>query len=298
MSFDLSVARSAVGGLVRRKMVEAGVLPWRPVVARPSVLSDIPDDGGTDALWVLMGKDGAGVSRWECLDQMPHLLVAGTTGSGKSVFLNGLLASLLVRHTPGSLLLGIIDPKVVEFAAYDRLPHLQGRGVATDMAGAIDLMSWAVALMEERLWLFRGVGVKSLADYNKTAEKILPRVVLVIDEFADLIMGADRKSGLMFKEMLTRLAQKARAAGVHLVLATQKPIVKVVDSLLKGNIPARVAFRVTNEVESRVILDRKGAEMLAGRGDMLFQSPVVNGVERMRGAWLDDDTIRAVVRGG
>lgn len=290
--FDLALARDRVV-----RLAQQAVMGWRPLAdGLPEGLGDMPDYGGSDALWFLMGKGPSGY-RYECLDQMPHLLVAGTTGSGKSVFLNGLLSSLLVRHDPSTLLLGLVDPKRVELSMYKRLPHLGGRGVCSDIDSALGLMRWAVDEMERRLDLLERKEVKNLASYNALGYS-LPRVVLVVDEFADLIMGSGKAEGLEFKLCITRLAQKARACGIHLVLATQKPIVKVVDSLLKGNIPARVAFRVTNEVESRVILDGKGAESLQGKGDMLFKSPVENKLERLRGVWISDDDVRRVVRGG
>lgn len=297
----VALAKARVGAFVRRSVL--GI--WEPLGASSiadegmrAALMGLPSEGGPDALWFTMGKTQRKY-RYECLEQMPHLLVAGTTGSGKSVFLNGLLASLLIRHTPETLVLGLVDPKFVEFASYRKLPHLRGRGVISDVEGAIDLFQWAVQEMDNRLERMVDKGVKSLSAYNaKVSSGKMSRVVLVVDEFADLIMGSSRAEGQEFKTLITRIAQKARAAGIHLVLATQKPIVKVVDTLLKGNIPARVAFRVTNESESRVIMDVKGAEELRGRGDMYFKSPFERTAERLQGVWFPDSDLEKIISGG
>lgn len=299
MSFDLSLARASVGSLVRRKMVDAGILPWRPVAVRPAELSDIPEDGGTDALWVLMGKAG-GVSRWECLDQMPHLLVAGTTGSGKSVFLDALLASLLVRHTPRSLRIGLVDRARVSFRKYRSLPHLLG-DVRCDISSAYDLIHQCTLEMERRLELFGDL--EKISEYNRVSGELLPRWVIVIDEFAYLLASAKKvketkEIAVRLENELNDLAAVARKTGIHLVLATQKPLATIVDSVMKSNFPSRVAFRVSSSSDSRVILDKTGAELLGGCGDMLFQSPVENGLERIKGTLIGSTDLAEVIRGG
>lgn len=298
--FDLDVAVTNVPGFLLRK-VQRMVNGWSPVVSVPSVLEGLPEDSTGDALWFVLGQ-GRKETRFECLDLMPHLLVAGTTGSGKSVFLNVLLASLLVRHGPDSLRIGLVDPKMVEFAMYRSLPHLLGGVIPDDIEGASVLMAGAVDQMQKRLELFVRMGVKDLASYNKVSKEKLPRWVLVVDEFADLIMASKKDKvtkgfGESFERDIVRIAQKARATGIHLVLSTQKPIVKVVDTLLKGNIPSRVAFKVANRTDSKVILDEDGAERLMGKGDMLFKSVMDPDLEHLQGVYLNDSDLRRVIAG-
>jgi S-DNA-T family DNA segregation ATPase FtsK/SpoIIIE len=298
---DLADAGLKVSQFVTRK-IDRLVNGWQVLdEGVPSVLSDLPGTGDKDALWFVLGQ-GRKEMRYECLDHMPHLLVAGTTGSGKSVFLNVLLASLVVRHGPDSLRIGLVDPKMVEFAMYRSLPHLLGGTIPDDIEGASVLMAGAVEQMQKRLELFVRMGVKDLASYNKIAKEKLPRWVLVVDEFADLIMASKKDKeakgfGESFERDIVRVAQKARATGIHLVLSTQKPIVKVVDTLLKGNIPSRVAFKVANRMDSKVILDEDGAERLMGKGDMLFKSVMDPDLEHLQGVYLNDGDIRRVVAG-
>nr|MCR4818223.1 DNA translocase FtsK [Fretibacterium sp.] len=203
------------------------------------------------------------------LEDMPHLLVAGTTGSGKSVFVNACILGMCSRRTPSELKLILIDPKQVEFAIYEGLPHLMARPVS-DPRKAIDALAWAVQEMESRMASFARAQVRTLASFN---EKVLPKdrlpsVVVVVDELADLMYTAGKE----VEGLLVRLAQKARAAGIHLILATQRPSVDVITGLLKNNVPARVAFAVPSQTDSRTILDGGGADKLLGRGDMLFLS--------------------------
>lgn len=268
-------------------------------------LQGLPGETGDGKLWFVVGKDGHNIA-YERLEKMPHLLVAGTTGSGKSVFLNGLLVSLLSRHSPNELKLGIVDPKHIEFRVYNKMPHME-RPVAVELSEAVDLMKWAVGEMQDRLFLFTelidsGKTIKSLDDYNSQAKVKLPRIVLIIDEFADLVMsskgeGKEAKAERAeFETLITRVAQKARATGIHLVLATQKPITTVVTTLLKGNIPARAAFRVTTSKESEVILDESGlANTLKGMGDMYFRDGT-GAMTHLQGIFFDD-VIHSVVEG-
>jgi len=306
--FDLEKAASNVSAICRGVGKVMGIAPWRPRIMEdlsPDLrlaLARMPLQGTSDELHYVLGHDGSGSYRYERMDKMPHLMVAGTTGSGKSVFINGLLVSLLSRHTPATLKLGLIDPKQVEFACYGSLPHLIG-GVATDCSSALPIVQWAVEEMERRLVLLVRQRVKDMASYNASVVETrrLPRVVLVVDEFADIILGAvtkeEKEEVKAFEVSLTRLAQKARAVGIHLILSTQKPTVKVVTSILKGNIPARVALKVANASDSRVIVDTKGAEELNGKGDMLFQAPTGGSLERLQGVWVPDSDIFNVVEG-
>lgn len=306
---SLDIIRNAVRDLTRK----VGLSSWKPVTLTNipgeagKALSGMPGTLNDGELWFVVGKNG-GEFAYERLDQMPHLLVAGTTGSGKSVFLNGLLTSLLTKHTCEDLRLGLVDPKMVEFAVYGSLTEHLLRPVANDLQSATDLMQVAVDEMERRLTMFQklihsGKMVKSLSDYNKVSEEKLPRWVLVVDEFADLIMGAKsegkdaRELRARFESLITRVAQKARAAGIHLVLATQKPTEKVVTSLLKGNIPARAGFKVQTPKESEVILDTYGlADKLKGAGDMYFKDST-GSIHHLQGVWVPDATIQLITAG-
>lgn len=299
---DMDLAFKNVSAFCRGTGKMLGIASWKPFPLERvggdlgEALRGLPEQGSSDELHFVLGKSG-GSYRYDRMEKMPHLLVAGTTGSGKSVFINSLLVSLLSRHTPDTLQLGLVDPKQVEFACYGTLPHLVGGGVATSVFEAMPIINWAVDEMERRLDILTGARVKDLSSYNaKVPEgKKLSRVLLVVDEFADMILGAvtkeEKEEVKQFEVGLTRLAQKARAAGIHLLLSTQKPITKVVTTVLKGNIPARVAFKVSNATDSRVILDEGGADLLGGRGEMLFKSPYGGSPIKLRGAWVPDEDI-------
>jgi S-DNA-T family DNA segregation ATPase FtsK/SpoIIIE len=249
---------------------------------------------------------------------MPHLLVAGTTGSGKSVALNAMILSLVYKATPEQVRLIMIDPKMLELAVYDGIPHLLAP-VVTDMKEAANALRWCVAEMERRYRLMATLGVRNLSGFNRKVREArdankplkdplwppellvsgqpapeldsLPYIVVVIDEFADMMMIVGKK----VEELIARLAQKARAAGIHLVLATQRPSVDVITGLIKANIPARIAFQVSSRVDSRTILDQMGADQLLGHGDMLYLPPGSSLPERIHGAFVDDHEVHAVV---
>lgn len=227
------------------------------------------------------------------LDKAPHLLIAGATGSGKSVCLNTLLASLLVQHTPDTLRLLLTDPKQVELTPYNGLPHLLAP-VVTDLSAIPEALNQAALAMEQRYKQLGASGVRNIEDYNAkcAAEARLPYIVLVLDEFGDM-MAAGYKDEV--EQRIARLASKARAAGIHLVLATQRPSVDVVTGLIKANFPARIAFAVTSQVDSRVILDQPGAETLLGRGDMLWLAPDKPHIERLQGAFVSDEEVEQLV---
>ncbi len=241
-----------------------------------------------------LGKDISGRPIVADLAKMPHLLIAGATGSGKSVCINTILMSLIMRTTPDDLRLILIDPKRVELAGYAELPHLIG-SVVTDPDTALETMYWAVKEMERRYELLQEAKVREITAYNEkytqdlTLER-LPYIVIVVDEFADLIMT----SGKDIELPITRLAQMARAVGIHLILATQRPSIKVITGIIKANFPARIAFQVSSRVDSRVILDMIGAERLLGSGDMLFLPPGKAAPERIHGAYVSDKEIAKV----
>lgn len=241
-----------------------------------------------------LGKDISGRPIVADLAKMPHLLIAGATGSGKSVCINTILMSFIMRTTPDDLRLILIDPKRVELAGYAELPHLIGN-VVTDPDTALETMYWAVKEMERRYELLQDAKVREITAYNEkytqdvTLER-LPYIVIVVDEFADLIMT----SGKDIELPITRLAQMARAVGIHLILATQRPSIKVITGIIKANFPARIAFQVSSRVDSRVILDMIGAERLLGSGDMLFLPPGKAAPERIHGAYVSDAEIAKV----
>ncbi|MGL6045102.1 MAG: DNA translocase FtsK, partial [Vogesella sp.] len=240
-------------------------------------------------------------------------LVAGTTGSGKSVAINAMILSVLYKATPKEARLIMVDPKMLELSVYEGIPHLLAP-VVTDMKQAANALNWCVGEMERRYRLMSKLGVRNLAGFNqkirdaeKAGEKIpnpfsltpdmpepletLPLIVVVIDELADLMMVAGKK----IEELIARLAQKARAAGIHLILATQRPSVDVITGLIKANIPTRIAFQVSSKIDSRTILDQMGAETLLGQGDMLYQPPGTNYPLRVHGAFVADEEVHHVV---
>ena len=254
----------------------------------------------TDPLTFAVGKDISGKAVVANLAKMPHLLIAGTTGSGKSVMTNTLISSLLYRNAPSDMKLIIVDPKQVEMAQYQDIPHLL-TPIITSTEKALSAMKWAVGEMERRYSLMAEEKVKNIADYNakmaKTAaenpekEGKMPYIVIVIDEMADLMMMA----GKDLEMLIVRIAQKGRAAGIHLVLATQRPEVKVITGLIKANIPGRIAFAVGSQMDSRIMLDQGGAEKLLGKGDMLLLTTEMMGKpRRIQGAWASDDDINKV----
>ena len=242
------------------------------------------------SLPVGLGKDISGRAVFLDLAEMPHLLVAGTTGSGKSVMLNGLLTSLLLTTDPRQVKMVLIDPKRVELSQFARVPHLI-TPVVTDVKKAANALSWAVAEMERRYEVLERMGVRSLEGYNDRAERQMPYVVVVIDELADLMMTAAAK----VEDAVIRLAQKARAVGIHLVVATQRPSVDVITGMIKANIPSRIAFAVSSQIDSRVILDTAGAEALLGQGDMLYKPVSASRPSRVQGAYISEAEVDRVV---
>jgi S-DNA-T family DNA segregation ATPase FtsK/SpoIIIE len=221
------------------------------------------------------------------LNKMPHMVIAGQTGSGKSVMINSLLCSLLYRNTPADMKLILVDPKRVELAPYNDIPHLL-TPVITEPEKTISALKWAVSEMERRYSLLHDERVRDIKSYNqKQTEEAMPYIVIVVDEMADLMMMAKRD----VESLVVRLAQKARAVGIHLVLATQRPSVDVITGLIKANVPARIAFTVAQQVDSRTILDQIGAEKLLGQGDMLMLTPSMSKPKRVQGAFLSDDEV-------
>lgn len=256
---------------------------------------------------LLLGKDVVGAPLVEDLAKMPHALVAGTTGSGKSVCINSIIISLIFYHRPDTVRLLMIDPKMVEMSGYEGIPHLM-RPVITKMEEAAGVLDWACRTMDERYAMLTRVKVRDISSYNKLSkskvkemvggeenmEKMewpMPYIVIIVDEFADLMMSGAKE----VESYITRLAQKSRAVGIHVILATQRPSVDVITGLIKTNMPTRVAFQVAAKIDSRTILDQNGAEGLMGKGDMLFLPPGVSALTRAQGVMIDDDEITNVV---
>lgn len=241
-------------------------------------------------LTIALGRKVDGTTHVAGLDKMPHLLVAGATGSGKSVFVNALIISLIYQNTPDMLRFVFVDPKRVELMMYNHIPHLL-TPVITDVKKTVNALRWLLKEMDRRYTLLAEVGKRNIASYNASSEDPLPYIVVVIDELADLMVVASSE----VESAIIRLAQMARAIGIHLVLATQRPSVDVITGLIKANIPARVAFAVTSLTDSRTILDSSGAEKLIGKGDMLFTSADTSKPMRMQGALTTDEEIKRIV---
>ncbi len=240
-----------------------------------------------EALSFAIGKDIAGDSVVGELNKMPHLLIAGQTGSGKSVMINTLLTSLLYRNSPSDMKLILVDPKQVEMAPYEDIPHLLAP-IITKPEECISALKWATNEMERRYSLLAEEKVRDIKSYNhRKKDETMPYIVIVIDELSDLMMLAARD----VEALIVRLAQKARAVGIHLVLATQRPSVDVITGLIKANVPARIAFTVASQVDSRTILDQIGAEKLLGQGDMLLLTPAMSKPKRIQGAWVMDEEV-------
>jgi len=246
-------------------------------------------------LKIALGQDTAGQSAVADLARMPHLLVAGATGSGKSVCINAVIATLLLTHTPDTLRFLMVDPKMVELITYNGIPHLLAP-VVVEVERVVPMLRWATDEMDRRYKMFSKAGARNLESYNeklvKRGEPILPYIIVVIDELADLMMAAPDD----VERYICRLAQMARATGIHLIIATQRPSVDVVTGLIKANFPARIAFAVTSQIDSRVILDTPGAEALLGRGDMLFMRPDSSKLERLQGCFVADTELERLVR--
>ncbi len=242
-------------------------------------------------LSISLGKDVSGKSWISDLSKMPHLLIAGSTGSGKSVAINTIIVSLLYQNSPEDLKLVLVDPKKVELTLYNDIPYLL-TPVITDSKKTINALKWVVSEMERRYQLLSHRGKRNIEAYNNANKKeTLPHIVFVIDELADLMAVAANE----VEAAIVRLAQMARAVGIHLVLATQRPSVNVLTGLIKANIPSRIAFAVPSQIDSRTILDSAGAEKLLGRGDMLYAASDANKPKRLQGAFLDDEEIERVV---
>ena len=268
--------------------------PDKAVVGLRGVLES-PEMRKGGHLALPLGRNTSGQPVVVDLTKAPHLLIAGATGSGKSVCINSIIAGLLMQHGPETLRFVMVDPKMVELPGYNGIPHLYGK-VITEVDQVMGALTWLMLQMDDRYQLFRDLGVRNIEAYNAAMRKQkggqpLPFIVLVIDELADLMMTAAED----IERQICRLAQMARATGIHLVLATQRPSVDVITGLIKANFPSRIAFAVTSQIDSRVILDTPGAERLLGRGDMLVMRPEVAKLHRIQGCYVADDEIGRVV---
>ncbi len=279
-----------------------------PIPGRDTVGIELPNDEREEVLFseivesdvfqefsspltLILGKDIFGKPFVTDLRKMPHLLVAGATGSGKSVGLNAMICSILFKATPDEVKFILVDPKMLEFSVYNGIPHLI-TPVITDPKKAATALSWATNEMERRYKILTELGVRNIEKYNAKASEKLPYIVIVVDEFADLMMVAGREVELY----IARLAQKARASGIHLIVATQRPSVDVITGLIKANFPCRIAFKVSSRVDSRTVLDVMGAEKLLGNGDMLFMPPGRTDLIRLHGAYISDSEIERIVK--
>lgn len=315
---SLSVVSVRVVEVIAGKSVVGLELPneSREVVFLSEVLASPQYMQARSPLALVLGKDIAGHPVIVDLAKMPHLLVAGTTGSGKSVGLNAMLMSLLYKSTPKDVRLIMVDPKMLELSVYEGIPHLL-TPVVTDMKEAANALRWCVAEMERRYRLMANLGVRNLAGYNQRIEEAnangspipdpfwqaesgeecqmlqtLPFIVVLVDEYADMMMVVGKK----VEELIARIAQKARAAGIHLILATQRPSVDVVTGLIKANIPTRIAYQVSSKIDSRTVLDQSGAEQLLGHGDMLYLPPGTSIPVRVHGAFVADHEVHKAVK--
>jgi S-DNA-T family DNA segregation ATPase FtsK/SpoIIIE len=274
--------KSAVGVEIPNKRI--ATVRLRDVLSAPEIKEK------KTPLTFVLGRDVSGVPMSADLAAMPHMLIAGATGSGKSVMINALLTSLLYRNSPADVKLILVDPKRVELGLYNKIPHLL-TPVIVEPEKCISALKWAVAEMERRYKLLEEVGNRNIVEYNKAhKEEAMPYIVIIIDELADLMVLAAAD----VETLIVRLAQMARAVGIHLVLATQRPSVDVITGIIKANIPARLAFSVASQIDSRTILDQMGAEKLLGKGDMLFSSPEYIKPRRIQGVFVSDEETKAV----
>jgi len=317
----LSVTSVRVVEVIEGKSVIGLEIPnqERETVPLQDLLGSKAFEKSRSMLTLVLGKDISGNPVMADLGKMPHALVAGTTGSGKSVAINTMILSLLYKSTPEQVRLIMIDPKMLELSVYEGIPHLL-TPVVTDMKDAQNALRWSVAEMERRYKLMSKLGVRNIAGYNQLVKEAnakgepiadplfqntdplledvevptlepLPSIIIVIDELADMMMIVGKK----VEELIARLAQKARAAGIHLILATQRPSVDVLTGLIKANIPTRISFQVSSRIDSRTVLDQSGAEALLGNGDMLFLPSGTSIPIRAHGAFVDDHEVHRVV---
>jgi S-DNA-T family DNA segregation ATPase FtsK/SpoIIIE len=314
---SLSVPSVRVVEVIPGKSVIGLEIPneHRSIVRLSETLQSKEYDSAASPLTLALGKDIGGQTVLVDLVKMPHLLVAGTTGSGKSVAINAMILSLLYNATPEDVRLIMIDPKMLELSVYEGIPHLL-TPVVTDMKEAANALRWCVAEMDKRYRIMATLGVRNITGYNRRIEEVqasgqklpdpfarfvegeeppalnsLPYIVVIVDEFADMMMLVGKK----VEQLIARLAQKARACGIHLILATQRPSVDVITGLIKANIPSRIAFQVSSKIDSRTILDQMGAEQLLGHGDMLYLAPGTGIPTRIHGAFVADHEVHKVV---
>ena len=266
----------------------------RQTVHLSEIIKSTAFQNASSNISVALGKNISGNPVVIDLAKTPHLLVAGTTGSGKSVAINSMIVSMLYKSTSKDVRLILIDPKMLELGVYDDIPHLL-TPVVTDMRLAANALTWCVGEMERRYDLLAEKGVRNIDSFNdnvETEDEKLPKIVIVIDEFADLFLVVGKK----IEELIARLAQKARAAGIHLILATQRPSVDVITGLIKANIPSRISFKVSSKIDSRVVLDQVGSESLLGHGDMLYLETGKSILQRVHGTYVSDEDVNEIAK--
>lgn len=290
LAMGLKARSIRVVPITERAVVAVEIPNKNPDIVYIRDVLNAPEFEDSDGINVVLGRDIAGKPVVTDITKAPHMIVAGQTGSGKSVGVNAFLISMLATKTPEELKLILIDPKIVELSPYNSIPHLL-TPVVTDSVKAIKVLNWVSKEMDERYKLLAEVGSRNIQGYNKKVPTRMPYIVVVIDELADLMMTAGKKAEIE----IVRIAQKARAVGIHLILTTQRPSVNVITGLIKANVPTRVGFQTTSQIDSRIIMDKNGCESLLGKGDMLFQDVTEPGVQRIHGAFVDYEDVDRMV---
>jgi len=299
LSSDLALALASKTGTVRieapipgKSQVGVEVPNLKPqLVTLKEILTSDQMEGNPSKLALALGRDVSGTPVVDDLGRMPHILIAGATGSGKSIMLRSILATFLFRASPDEVRLILIDPKRVEFSGYDGIPHLL-MPVIVEPEKTLPALKWAVGEMSKRYKILQEAGARDIGDYNAKAEEKLPYILIVVDELADIMVIAP----VEVEKTITRLAQMARATGLHLLLATQRPSTDVLTGLIKANIPSRIAFNVTSQIDSRVILDMGGAEKLLGKGDMLYLPPDRSKPIRIQSPFVSNEEMRRIMK--
>jgi S-DNA-T family DNA segregation ATPase FtsK/SpoIIIE len=294
-NIEMSIAKSGVKMIIPMPNKDTIGIEFPSELREKVTMKDLINNenylSANKRLPICLGKSIQGVEIIEDLANFPHLLISGATGSGKSICTNSIIMSLIYRFSPDELNLVMIDPKMVELSMYNGIPHLGGKEVIIDVKKAITTLREVCDDMDDRYKILKDNGVKSIDNYNKISKDKMKYTVVIIDEFADLMLIAKKE----IEELISRLVAMARAVGIHVVIATQRPSVDVVTGIIKANFPARIAFRVASAIDSRTVINTNGAESLLGKGDMLFLNPNSTKIERIQGAYISEEEITKVV---